>query len=52
MNNSTRPIPDDLLVEVLNYLVSRPYAEVWQMIQALTELQPETIDEVDNAGGS
>ena len=42
-------LPGKLLVDVLNYLAAHPYAEVWQMIQALQTLQPVEAQEDDDA---
>jgi hypothetical protein len=44
MMNETKPqnliIPLALVEAIGNYLVTKPYGEVWQLIQALQQLQP------------
>lgn len=38
-------INSQLAQAVLNYLATRPYAEVWEMIAQITQLQPVTTPE-------
>jgi hypothetical protein len=40
MNEEMRLIPTPLLTNVINYLTTQPYGQVYQLITALTKLQP------------